>query len=236
MGIQRHRLGLALSAQLLAAVLSVAVAVQLVLPQSVAASDAVKLGRLKYGGGGDWYSNPTSLPNLAKHLKLHTPVKVEETTEGRVELLDEDLFSYPLLYMNGHGEVRWSQAERERLADYLERGGFLWADDNYGMDRSFRREIAKVFPGSDLVELPFDHDLFRAYYTLPNGTPKVHEHDGKPPQALGLFHGGRLVVLYTYEADIGDGLEDPDVHKDSPEVREKAMQFAVNVVVYAMTH
>lgn len=200
------------------------------------ASDEVRIGRLKYGGGGDWYSNPTSLPNLAAALKLRTPVKIGDIKEGRVELLDEDLFSYPLLYMNGHGEVRFSQAERERLAEYLERGGFLWADDNYGMDRSFRREIAKVFPGSQLVELPFDHPLFSAYYTLASGTPKVHEHDSKPPQALGLFQGGRLVVLYTYESDIGDGLEDPDVHKDKPEVREQAMQFAINVVVYTMTH
>ena len=200
------------------------------------AVDGVRLGRLKYGGGGDWYSNPTSLPNLQKALRERTSIRVADLQEARVELLNEDLFSYPFLYMNGHGEVRFSQAERERLAEFLERGGFLWADDNYGMDRSFRREMAKVFPGKQLVELPFDHGLFRSFYSLPDGTPKVHEHDGKPPQALGIFHQGRLVVLYTYEADIGDGLEDPDVHKDPEPVREAAMQFAVNLVVYAMTH
>ncbi len=204
--------------------------------RDAAAVDGVRLGRLKYGGGGDWYSNPTSLPNLAEALSARTSVLVNEIQEARVELLDEDLFAHPLLYMNGHGEVRFSQAERERLLEYLERGGFLWADDNYGMDRSFRREILRVFSGAELVELPFDHGVFRSFYTLPTGAPKVHEHDGKPPQALGIFHQGRLVVLYTYEADIGDGLEDLEVHKDSPDVREAAMQFAVNVVVYAMTH
>lgn len=198
--------------------------------------DGFQLARLKYGGGGDWYSNPTSLPNLAKALRQRTAVRVADTQEARVELLDEELFSYPLLYMNGHGEVRFSQAEVDRLRDYLSRGGFLWADDNYGMDRAFRREIAKVFPGSKLVELPFNHGVFHSFYDLPRGLPKVHEHDGKPPQALGLFHGGRLVVLYTYESDIGDGLEDPDVHKDPEPVREEALRFGVNLVVYAMTH
>jgi hypothetical protein len=198
--------------------------------------DAFQIARLKYGGGGDWYSNPTSLPNLMKGLQSRTGVRIAQTREARVELLDETLFSYPLLYMNGHGEVRFSQAEVERLRDYLERGGFLWADDNYGMDRAFRREMAKVFPGADWVELPFQHPLFHAFYDLPQGPPKVHEHDGKPPQALGIFQGGRLVVLYTYEADIGDGLEDPEIHDDPESVREQALRFAINVVVYALTH
>jgi hypothetical protein len=137
--------------------------------------------------------------------------------------------------VNGHGEIRLSQAEVERLRDYLVRGGFLWADDNYGMDRSFRREIAKVFPEARLVELPFNHPVFSSFYDLPKGTPKVHEHDGKPAQALGIFHQGRLVVLYTYESDIGDGLEDVEVHNDPAPVREQAMRFAINLVVYAMT-
>jgi hypothetical protein len=199
-------------------------------------SDGFQIARLKYGGGGDWYSNPTSLPNLLGELRSRTPVRVADVLEHRVELLDEALFSYPLLYMNGHGEVRFSQAEVERLRDYLDRGGFLWADDNYGMDRAFRREMAKVFPETRLVELPFDHPIFRSFYDLPDGPPKVHEHDGKPPQALGIFHRGRLVVLYTYESDIGDGLEDPEVHNDSETVREQAMRFAINLVVYVMTH
>lgn len=203
---------------------------------ALAQSEAFRIARLKYGGGGDWYSNPSSLPNLLKAVRARTPIPVEEAEEARVELLDEDLFAYPMLYMNGHGEVRFSQAEADRLRDYLERGGFLWADDNYGMDRSFRREIARVFPEAEWVELPFSHDVFNCFYTFPDGTPKVHEHDAKPAQTLGLFHRGRLVIAYTFEADIGDGLEDPDVHKDPAEVREAATQFAVNLVVYALTH
>jgi hypothetical protein len=205
-------------------------------PNADASSDGFQIARLKYGGGGDWYSNPTSLPNLAKAIRARTSIRVAQTNEARVELLDEDLYAYPLLYMNGHGEVRFSQAEVERLREYLSRGGFLWADDNYGMDRAFRREVAKIFPGTKLVELPFSHHLFHAFYDLPKGPPKVHEHDGKLPQALGIFKGGRLVVLYTFESDIGDGLEDPEVHKDPEPLREEAMRFAINVVVYTMTH
>ena len=209
----------------------------LLLPSPAAAtSDGIQIARLKYGGGGDWYSNPTSLPNLARALTERTSVRVRGGSEARVELLDEGLFSYPFLYMNGHGEVRFSRSEVDRLREYLKRGGFLWADDNYGMDRAFRREIAKVFPEARLVELPFSHQLFHAFYEFPRGLPKIHEHDGKPAQALGIFHGGRLVILYTYESDIGDGLEDPEVHSDPEPVRESAMRFAVNVVIYAMTH
>jgi hypothetical protein len=203
--------------------------------RAATAPDGFRLARLKYGGGGDWYSNPTSLPNLLQALQSRTPVLVADLQEERVELLDESLFSYPLVYMNGHGEVRFSQAEVDRLRDYLDRGGFLWADDNYGMDRSFRREIAKVYPEAKLVELPFDHPVFSSFYDLPKGPPKVHEHDGKPPQALAIFHQGRLVVLYTYESDIGDGLEDAEVHNDPAPIREQAMRFAINLVVYVMT-
>ena len=204
--------------------------------RSFALPEGFRSARLKYGGGGDWYSNPSSLPNLAKAVRDRTPVPVTDDREARVDLLDEDLFSYPLLYMNGHGEVRFSQAEIQRLREYLDRGGFLWADDNYGMDRSFRREMANVFPEAPLVELPFDSPVFSAFYDLPRGLPKIHEHDGKPAQAFGIFSEGRLCVLYSYQSDIGDGLEDPDVHKDPEPVREQAMRFAVNLVVYVMTH
>jgi hypothetical protein len=205
-------------------------------PAASALDQGFRIARLKYGGGGDWYSNPTSLPNLMKALRSRTAIRIADTQEARVELLDENLFSYPLIYMNGHGEVRFSKAEVERLRQYLDRGGFLWADDNYGMDRSFRREIAKVFPGQELVDLPFDHEVFHDFYDLHHGTPKVHEHDGLPAQSLCLFDKGRLVVLYTYQSDIGDGMEDPDVHNDPAPIREKAMEFAVNLVVYVMTH
>jgi len=203
---------------------------------ALASPEGFEIARLKYGGGGDWYSNPSSLPNLLKQLKSRTSVRVVSDKEERVELLDESLFNYPLVYMNGHGEVRFSEAEVDRLREYLEQGGLLWADDNYGMDRSFRREIGKVFPDQKLVELPFNHELFHTFYDLPQGTPKVHEHDGKPAQTLALFHKGRIVVLYTYESDIGDGMEDPEVHKDPEPIREQAMRFGVNLVVYAMTH
>jgi hypothetical protein len=225
--------------RLLAAVLypaAILAALALAAPPAAAQTEGLRIARLKYGGGGDWYSNPTSLPNLAEQVRARTSIEVADTKEAQVELLDESLFSYPFIYMNGHGEVRFSQAEVERLRDYLDRGGFLWADDNYGMDRSFRREIAKVFPDTRLVEIPFDHPVFHAFYDLRRGTPKIHEHDGKPAQALGIFSKGRLVVLYTYQADIGDGMEDQDVHNDPPDLREDAMRFGVNLVVYAMTH
>lgn len=194
------------------------------------------VARLKYDGGGDWYSNPSSLPNLARALRDRTPVRIDRLDEARVSLMDEDLFNYPFLYMNGHGNVRFTDAEIGRLRRYLTSGGFLFADDNYGMDESFRREMARVFPERELVEVPFDHPIYHSFYAFPNGPPKIHEHDGDPPQGLGIFDGSRLVVFYTYEADIGDGLEDAEVHHDPPEKREAAMRMAINVVMYALTH
>lgn len=194
------------------------------------------IARLKYGGGGDWYSNPSSLPNLLRALKERTGIAVEVEKEARVEILAEELFDHPMLYMNGHGTVKFSSAEIDRLRRYLSSGGFLWADDNYGMDKSFRAEITKVFPESPLVELPFSHEIYHVFYEFPNGLPKIHEHDGGPPRGLGVFHEGRLVVFYTFDTDIGDGLEDPDVHGDPPEKHEAALRTAINIVLYAMTH
>jgi hypothetical protein len=194
------------------------------------------VARLKYDGGGDWYSNPSSLPNLARALRERTSIAIDRLDEARVSLMDEDLFNYPFLYMNGHGNVRFSDAEVARLRRYLLNGGFLFADDNYGMDESFRREMERVFPDRQLLELPFDHPVYHCYYDFPKGPPKVHEHDGKPPQGLGYFDGARLMVFYTYEADIGDGLEDPQVHNDPPEKREAALKMAINVVFYSLTH
>jgi hypothetical protein len=195
-----------------------------------------RIARLKYGGGGDWYSNPSSLPNLLEALAARTPISVASTEEARVEPMAEDLFNYPLLYMNGHGTVRFTNEEARRLRAYLDSGGFLWADDNYGMDKSFRQEIRKVFPEAGLVELPFSHEIYHGVYEFPSGLPKIHKHDGKAPQGLGILSGGRLVVFYTYECDIGDGLEDAEVHSDPPEKREAALRFAVNLVHYVMTH
>ena len=194
------------------------------------------IARLKYGGGGDWYSNPSSLPNLLEALKQRTGVAVETDREARVEIMDEDLFDHPMVYMNGHGTVKFTQEEVERLRKYLTTGGFLWADDNYGMDKSFRREIARVFPESPLVEVPFSHEIYHVFYDFADGLPKIHEHDGGPPQGFGIFHEGKLVVFYTFDTDIGDGIEDADVHGDPPDKREAAMKTAINIVLYAMTH
>ena len=156
--------------------------------------------------------------------------------EAQVQIADEELFSYPYIYMTGHGNVAFSAEEAARLRHYLEAGGFLHADDNYGMDESFRREMRKVFPNAEWVELPADHPLFSCHFKLPDGLPKVHEHDGGRPQSLGLFEGDRLIVLYTYESDLGDGWEDEHVHGDTADKRLAALQMGTNIVVWALTH
>lgn len=205
------------------------------LPAAGPAGPGLVLARLKYGGGGDWYSNPTSLPNLARAIEERTSIPVARCEEARVAPLDEDLFDYPLIYMNGHGRIRLTSAEAAGLRKYLLQGGFLFADDNYGMDPSFREMIRQLFPDRELVELPFDHPIYHAFYDFDNGPPKVHEHDRKSSQGFGLFDRERLIVFYTYESDIGDGLEDPEVHGDPPEKREEALRMAINVVLYALT-
>ena len=199
-------------------------------------ADQFTIARLKYGGGGDWYSNPTSLPNLLEQLRerLNLDTSLEEAV---VTPQDVDLFSYPVVYMNGHGTVLFSDEDVSTLRDYLQRGGFLWADDNYGMDESFRKEIARVFPDSPLVELSFDHPVYSIDYPFKNGPPKIHEHDGGPPHLYGIYHQGRLVVIYTFNTDIGDGLESEGVHpKDPPEIREQAMRMAINIVLFALSN
>lgn len=193
------------------------------------------IARLKYSGGGDWYSNPSSLPNLLEAINERTTIRAAPREEN-VEITDPKLFQYPYLYMTGHGKVRFSDEEIKILRKYFAAGGFLHADDNYGMDSTFRREIEKVFPDSPLIELPFDHDIYHSFYEFPNGLPKIHEHDGKPPQAFGMFYDNRLVVFYTYECDLGDGWEEPDVHNDPPEKREDAIKMGINIIVYSLTH
>lgn len=195
---------------------------------------AVHIVRLHYDGGGDWYSNPSSLPNWMRALQERTGILTVHD-EVQVRPTDTALFRYPIAYMNGHGNVKFSDDEARALRTWLQNGGFLWADDNYGMDASFRREIKKIFPDRELFEVPNDHPVFRAYYNLP-GLPKIHEHDNKTPQLFAIEEGGRLVLIYSFESDIGDGLEDPDVHNDSPEKREQALRMAINVMWYAMTH
>jgi hypothetical protein len=200
---------------------------------ALANSDSITIARLQYGGGGDWYANPSSLPNLLTALRERTGIPVARR-EATVTPLDPALPDHPYLYMTGHGNVSFTPAERTALRDYLLAGGFLHADDNYGLDQSFRREMREIFPDAELTELPPDHPVFHSFYDFPEGLPKVHEHDGKPPQAFGIFRGGRLVVFYSYESDLGDGWEDPDVHGDPPAVREQALRMGVNLFLFAL--
>jgi len=195
--------------------------------------DSITIARLQYDGGGDWYANPSSLPNLLAAVRERTgaPVARREVT---LTLLDPALRGYPYLYMTGHGNVTFTPAERVALRGYLVAGGFLHADDNYGLDESFRAEMAEVFPDAELTELPADHPVFHSFYELDEGLPKIHEHDGKPPQAFGIFHEGRLVVFYSYESDLGDGWEDEDVHEDPSETREQAFRMGVNLFLYVL--
>jgi len=193
----------------------------------------VRVARVRYGGGGDWYSDPSSLPNLLREFERRTGIPTARG-EKVLEITDPDLSSYPFLYMTGHGNVRLSHEEIEGLRTYLLGGGFLWADDNYGMDDSFRRTVGELFPERRLVLIPLDNLIYHCFYDL-DGPPKIHEHDGESPQGLGVFEGERLIIFYTYESDIGDGLEDADVHGDPPEKREAAIRMAVNVLYFALT-
>lgn len=195
----------------------------------------LKIALLKYSGGGDWYANPTSLPNLVKYCNqtLNMNLDPEPPT---VEVGSQELFNYPFVHMTGHGNVVFSEQELDNLRAYLIGGGFLHADDNYGMDKFIRPQLEKLFPGTKLVELPFSHGIYHQKFDFPNGLPKIHEHDGTTPQAFGLFHEGRLVVLYTYECDLGDGWEDADVHKDTEEARQKALRMGANLLSYVFAN
>jgi len=193
------------------------------------------IARLQYDGGGDWYANPSSLPNLLAAIRERTSLPVEKE-EVRIRLTDERLWDYPYLHMTGHGNVHFSDEEIARLREYVARGGFLHADDNYGLDESFRREIARVFPDRPLVEVPLSHPIYHAVYEFPKGLPKIHEHDGKPPQGFGIFIGPRLAVFYTYQCDLGNGWEDVGTYpSDPPEMHEAALRMGVNLFVYAVT-
>ena len=192
------------------------------------------IARIHYGGGGDWYSDPSSIPNLLNYLNKNTAISTN-LEEIRIKLTDEDANQHPYLYLTGHGNIKFSDDEVIALRSILMNNGFLHADDNYGMDASFRREIKRVFPNKDLVPLPYTHRLFHSYYSFPNGLPKIHEHDGKAPQALALFEGERIILLYTYESDLGDGWENESVHQDPWPVREAALKMGVNIIYFALT-
>ncbi len=195
---------------------------------------ALFVARVKYGGGGDWYSDEQSLPELLAHVRSETLLNVAPAPEV-VELSNDRLFTFPYLYLTGHGNVVFTEHETTRLRQYLEQGGFLHIDDNYGLDEAIRREMAKVFPQQEFTELPFDHAIYHTHYTFPNGLPKIHEHDGRPPQGFGLFDRyGRLCVFYSYESDLGDGWEPESVHDLPPEIRTPALQMGTNILIYAM--
>lgn len=199
------------------------------------ASYSQEIALLKYSGGGDWYANPTSLPNLIKfcNANINTKIKPKPRT---VDPGSPDLLSYPFVHMTGHGNVVFNDADVINLRNYLLAGGFLHIDDNYGMDQYIRKEITKIFPNNKLVEIPSTHVIFQKPFFFPNGLPKIHEHDKKRPQAFGVFIDSKLILLYTYECDLGDGWEDPEVNNDPIEVREKALKMGANIINYTFTN
>ena len=198
----------------------------------VNAQGTYQLAVLKYNGGGDYYANPSALPNLITFCNQNLATNISADVPY-VEVGSQDMFLYPMIHMTGHGNVVFSPAEAENLRNYMLAGGFLHIDDNYGMDQFIRVEIKKVFPNNTLVELPFDHPIFHQKFDF-NGLPKIHEHDGKRPQAFGIIENGRLVCLYTVETDLSDGWEDQPVHNDPPEKRKQALQMGANILMYAV--
>jgi len=194
------------------------------------------IARLKYSGGGDWYNDPSAIPNLCRFIKEHTRIAISEH-EDKISLMDESLFSYPVLFMTGHGKIGLSGEETARLRDYLNHGGFLIADDDYGMNSYFREMMSDVFPNRPLQELPFSHGIYHIHFRVPNGLPKIHEHDNRPPRGFGIFDDtGRLMVFYAYESNISDGWTDAGVHNDPEEKRQAALKMGLNIVVWALLH
>ena len=192
------------------------------------------IARVNYGGGGDWYCDPSSIPNILSYLTKNTSIKAAHD-EYRIKLTTKEMRGHPYLYMTGHGNIRFTDEEIIDLREYLLGGGFLHTDDNYGLNTSFRREMKRVFPDRDFVELPHNHAVFHSYFDMPNGLPKIHEHDGKPPQLFALYNEDRIMVIYSFESDLGDGWEDEEVHNDPPELRTAALQMGVNIIYFALT-
>lgn len=201
---------------------------------SLAPPHSFRIAKVKYGGGGDWYANKTALPNLIdfcnKNMQMHV-----DPDDAIVEVGSPELFSYPYVYLTGHGNIHFTDQEAQNLRTYLVSGGFLHIDDNYGLDPYIRLEMQKVFPELDFVELPFDHPIYHQKYAFPKGLPKIHEHDGKPPQGFGIIYENRLVCFYSYECDLGNGWEDPDIYNDPEEVRQRALKMGANIISYALT-
>lgn len=193
-----------------------------------------QIARLKYSGGGDWYNDPSAEVNLLKFVQANTNIKVNAQYKF-VDVSSDEIFSYPFLFLTGHGNIVFSTDEVNRLRKYLENGGFLYIDDDYGLDKAIRREMKKVFPGNDFIEVPFSHKIFNIFYKFENGIPKTHEHDKNPPQTFGIFLGNRLSVLYTFESNPSDGWADPEVHNDPKDKREEALKFGTNIIIYALS-
>jgi len=196
---------------------------------------AITVARLHYGGGGDWYWGGSALPNFLKYVRDNSNFVID-TLEKTVQVMDDNLFRYPFLFATGHGLIKFSDEERERLRLYLNAGGFLFINDSYGMEKSVRDEINALFPERELVELPFEHQIYHSYFDMPAGPPKIHEHDNKPPRGYAVIINGRVVLYYLLESDIGDGWEDFQVHNDPPEKREAAFQMGMNILVYALNN
>jgi hypothetical protein len=196
---------------------------------------AVKLARVKYSGGGDWYNDPSGEVNLLNYVRRVTNINVDPVYEY-VDLASDNLFLYPLIFITGHGNMRFTDEEINRLRAYLTNGGFLYIDDDYGLDEFVHKEMKRIFPEQDLVELPFTHGIYHCQFDFSKGLPKTHEHDGKPPKGYGLFNNGRLCVFYTYETNPSDGWADPDVHHDPPEKREESLKIGTNIIVWALSN
>lgn len=197
-------------------------------------SYTIRIAVLQYDGGGDWYADPTALPNLANFCNEHLGTSIDPDVPY-VHVGSPELFQFPFIHLTGHGNVLFSDQDAKNLRNYLLAGGFLHIDDCYGLDPFIRREMKKVFPEYDFIELPFSHPIYHQKFSFPNGLPKVHEHDNKPPQGFGIIHNGRLLVFYTYETDLGDGWEDPSVHNDPSEIRLQALQMGANIIMFAFT-
>lgn len=207
------------------------------LPPETAAqeSGAFTLARIKYRGGGDWYNDPSALKNLAEFSRRHLPIAIKPEYDD-VAIGSRDLFNYPFAFLTGHGTISINGAEASNLRKYLDNGGFLYIDDDYGLNDHFRKMIKQVYPNEELVEIPFEHPIYHQAFDFPEGLPKIHKHDGKPPRGYGLFRDGRLVLFYTFESNLADGWANPEVHNDPESLRQKALQMGANILIYALTH
>lgn len=195
----------------------------------------ITLARIKYRGGGDWYNDPSSLKNLIEFSRTQLPIAINSDYDD-VALGSRDLFNYPFAFLTGHGTISLNRAEADNIRTYLDNGGFLYIDDDYGLDEHFREVIRQIYPDEELIEIPFDHAIYHQVYDFPNGLPKVHEHDGEAPRGFGLFRNGRMVLYYTYETNLADGWANPEVHNNLASIRQEALQMGTNILVYALTN